>query len=71
MNIKKRIVLNLFIITAVLFSAVGIKTMDMVHHKDANRPSFITDKYVSLNTGETIAIFERIVQQYIVRWLQC
>lgn len=71
MNIKKRIVLNLFIITIVLFSTVGIKTMDMVHHKDANRPSFITDKYVWVNTGETIELFEKIVQQYIVRWLQC
>lgn len=71
MNIKKRIVLNLFIITLILFSAVGIETVDIVHHKDVNRTSFITDKYVSLNTGETIELFEKIVQQYIVRWLQC
>ncbi|MCL1671542.1 hypothetical protein [Elizabethkingia ursingii] len=68
MNIKKQVVLNLLVITAVLFFTVGIKTGDV--HNNVNRFSFVVDKYESVGFESGIELFEKIIHQYIVRWIE-
>ncbi|KUY30489.1 hypothetical protein [Elizabethkingia ursingii] len=71
MNNKKQVVLNLVIITVVLFFAIGIKTGNTVHNNDINRFSFVVDKYESVGFESGIELIEKIIHQYIVRWIEC
>lgn len=71
MNIKKRVILNMLVITAVLFSAAGIKTEDTVNNNDLSKFSCLIDKYESVGFESGIELFEKIIRQYIVRWIEC
>ncbi|PUB25254.1 hypothetical protein C8J95_11435 [Elizabethkingia sp. YR214] len=68
---KKRILLNLFIIAVVVSAIGGIKAVNMGSDKNVEQSCFMIIKYESVGFENGIELFEKIIRQYIVRWIEC
>ncbi|WP_407505748.1 hypothetical protein [Elizabethkingia miricola] len=68
---KKRILLNLFIIAVVVSAIAGIKTVNMENYKNVGQTCFIVNKYEAVGFENSLELFEKIIRQYIVRWIEC
>ncbi|KUY17214.1 hypothetical protein BAZ12_18340 [Elizabethkingia miricola] len=68
---KKRILLNLFIIAVVVSAIAGIKTVNMENYKNVGQTCFTINKYEAVGFENSLEFFEKIIRQYIVRWIEC
>ncbi|MCP1252539.1 hypothetical protein NK212_11815 [Elizabethkingia sp. S0634] len=68
---KKRILLNLFIIAVVVSAIAGIKTVNMGNYKNVGQTCFTINKYEAVGFENSLEFFEKIIRQYIVRWIEC
>lgn len=68
---KKRILLNLFIIAVVVSAIAGIKTVNMESYKNVGQTCFTINKYEAVGFENSLELFEKIIRQYIVRWIEC
>lgn len=68
---KKRILLNLFIIAVVVSVIGGIKAVNMGSDKNVGESCFMIIKYGSVGFENSLELFEKIIRQYIVRWIEC
>ncbi|AJW64981.1 hypothetical protein VO54_03553 [Elizabethkingia miricola] len=68
---KKRILLNLFIIAVVVSAIAGIKTVNIGSDKNIEQSCFIINKYEAVGFENSLELFEKMIRQYIVRWIEC
>ncbi|MDV3665365.1 hypothetical protein CMU51_15035 [Elizabethkingia anophelis] len=68
---KKRILLNLFIIAVVVSAIAGIKTVNMGSYRNGGQSCFTINKYEAVGFENSFELFEKIIPQYIVRWTEC